>query len=62
MEPTKEIVVEASSLQLPPGHWPLKLNFAGWWYAYQRVDRDRENDIIAVHYEGSGRKLVVLND
>lgn len=65
---------EASSLGFGPGNWPLAVRVATAEYGMVTfgrlpygggldVERDRDGDIVAVHYYGpNGLHLVVWND
>lgn len=56
-------IVEASSLNLPPGRWPLSLTFQGRHWRQYSIDTNDDGEVLEVCYtDDDGNVLTVVND
>lgn len=60
----KNLIAEASELNIAPGEWPAVLHHEGRKFDLKRFHYDRERDVTAVDYEtpDSAYRLRVFND
>ena len=57
-----DYVREASELGLPPGEWPIRIDFMDAYWARRSVVADAEGELQSVVYVNGDKTLEVFND